>query len=112
MTLLPSWAGLLYPALVALCLSMDRHWRQVFPARPLTPRAILLRGAGFVGLLVSLAWCLGQASGARAWVDWCCTFALLAGALSLGLALAPRWVPISAAAGLALCVLSLLAGLF
>ncbi|WPO97936.1 DUF3325 domain-containing protein [Pseudomonas sp. HR96] len=102
MTALPGWIGLLYPALVALCLSMDRHWRQVFPGRKAPRHATLLRGPGFAGLLASLVLCLSHANGARAWVDWCCTFAVLAGTLSLTLALAPRWVPASAAAGLAL----------
>ncbi|KQP55246.1 iron transporter [Methylobacterium sp. Leaf399] len=46
--------GLGFAALAALCLSLDRHHREVFRSRPGKRRVVALRLAGWVGIGLSL----------------------------------------------------------
>lgn len=46
--------GMGFAALSALCLSLDRHHREVFRSKPGPRRVVLLRTAGWVGLGLSL----------------------------------------------------------
>lgn len=46
--------GLGFAALSALCLSLDRHHREVFQSKPGKRRVVLLRTAGWVGIGLSL----------------------------------------------------------
>ncbi|GJD96734.1 DUF3325 domain-containing protein [Methylobacterium iners] len=62
--------GLGFAALSALCLSLDRHHREVFQSRPGKRRVVLLRTAGWLGLGLSLL-LAGHAEGwAFAPVQW------------------------------------------
>lgn len=105
--LLMTWASLLYSALVALCLSMERHQRQVLSNGRPRLSARWLRLAGFAGLLVSLLECVGYSGTTCSWVDWFCVLAVLGGAVNLALTYRPGTVLPSAKASAVLAVVGL-----
>lgn len=90
--------GLGFAALSALCLSLDRHHREVFQSRPGKRRVALLRTAGWVGIGLSL-FVTGQVEGwAFAPVQWIGALTGAGLALVLLLSYRPRIVyPASAA---------------
>jgi hypothetical protein len=92
-------SGLLlaYGAMVALCLGLDRHYRQVWGVAAALGRYRLLRGLGWLGLALSLlcmvaAW--GWAMGPVAWIG-----ALSVAGLVLTLAL-PWWPRLAVASAI------------
>jgi len=79
--------------LALLALSMERHWRQLCATRPLTSAsARLLRIAGIVALISSLALCLAVDHASMASLVWVMTLAVSAFALAMLLAWRPGWL--------------------
>ena len=99
-----TWAALLYAALTALCLSLNRHHRDVFHGRPTRLSQQQLRWLGCAGIVLSLIYCLLNAPGGRAWVQWFCTLAALGYGLNFGLAYVPRALPRSGVVALGMAV--------
>ncbi|MFP3517709.1 DUF3325 domain-containing protein [Pseudomonas sp. SIMBA_077] len=101
-----TWAALLYAALTAVSLSVNRHYRDAFDGRPtrLSPRS--LRWLGFTGIAVSLIYCLITAPGGRSWVMWCCALTALGYALNTALAYAPRLVPLAGQGALGVALIA------
>lgn len=99
-----SWVALLYAALTALCLSLNRHHRDVFAGRTTRLGPLALRTLGFAGLCLSLGLCLAGNATGPAWVMWFCAFAGLGYALIWALAYVPRAVPVSGVLALGLVV--------
>ncbi|WP_256737472.1 DUF3325 domain-containing protein [Pseudomonas sp. dw_358] len=105
-----TWAALQYTALGMLCLSMDRHRRQVFPAGlRLAPGP--LRCAGLLALAASLIGCVSQAPTAVVWVQWFCLLATLGAAVSVTLTYRPQWLKASMGVAFALVFLGLPSGI-
>ncbi|MBD8599018.1 DUF3325 family protein [Pseudomonas sp. CFBP 8772] len=90
-----TWSALLYAALTALCLSLNRHYRDVFNNRPIWPSQRALRCLGFTGIAGSLIFCIASTPDGRSWVMWFCTFAVLGYTISVGLAYFPHFISLA-----------------
>lgn len=106
-----TWAALLYAALTSLCLSLNRHHREVFNGRITRLNQRSLRWLGFIGIAASLACCLWLAPNGRSWVLWFCALAGLGYGLNFALAYVPRLIPAAGKLALGLALgLALMAG--
>lgn len=88
-----TWSALLYAALTSLCLSLNRHHRDVFNGRATRLSQRTLCWLGFIGVGASLVCCLLPAPGGSSWVMWFCALTGLGYVLNFGLAYIPRLVP-------------------
>jgi len=82
-----------FVGLALLALAMERHWRQLHAARPLTKAtARLLRIVGSTALASSLALCLSVDHASMASLVWIMTLAVSAFVLAMLLAWRPGWL--------------------
>ncbi|QRY79289.1 DUF3325 domain-containing protein [Pseudomonas sp. PDNC002] len=90
--------GLNLLALVAACLSLSRHHRDLFGSAPSDSRVRLLRGVALVDGVLALAYAIRVIGVELGIVYWACLLMIAGAMLVLLLAWRPRWTLPTAAA--------------